>query len=89
MIAGRQANVLEDDGYITNVLSKSFVESIRDIVDVRTSPATISHSSKDTVEETNETVVHAEIEIGNNRYKSNWIVSDCRHDVILGMPWHL
>lgn len=30
-----------------------------------------------------------EVEIGALKYRSNWIVADCRCDVLLGMPWHV
>lgn len=28
------------------------------------------------------------VSIGSYTYTSNWIVADCRYDVLLGMPWH-
>lgn len=88
VMAGRQVVVLKDDGCNTNVISKSFVDANRHLLDVRLSPATINHSNKNSVEETNEIVIDAEVEIGSHKYRSNWIVSDCRYDVLLGMPWH-
>lgn len=88
VIAGHQVIVLKDDGCNTNVLSRSFVKANRDILDVRSSSATINHSNRNSVEHSSEIVVDAEIEIGPHKYRSNWVVSDCRYDVLLGMPWH-
>lgn len=49
----------------------------------------INHSDKRTTEKAEEIVVGAEIEIGDLKYTSNWIVSDCRYDILLGMPWNV
>lgn len=49
----------------------------------------INHSSRDVTVQTNEIVLDTEIQIGDHKYKSNWIVADCRYDVLLGMPWHV
>lgn len=27
--------------------------------------------------------------ISGHAYKSNWVVGDCRYDIILGLPWHV
>lgn len=87
-IAGRQVVVLKDDGSNTNVISKSFVDANRDLLYVLPSPANINHSKRNSVEETIEIVIDAEVGIGSHKYRSNWIVSDCRYDILLGMPWH-
>lgn len=88
-IAGRQATILKDDGCNTNVMSKTFVQMYRHLLDVRPTTATINHSSKHVKEESGEMVVGAEVEIGPHQYTSNWVVADCRYDIMLGMPWHV
>lgn len=34
-------------------------------------------------------VYDTEVQIGSHRYRSNWVIADCRYDVLLGMPWHV
>ena len=48
----------------------------------------VSHSNQDNVEFSSEVIVNGKIEIGDYTYQSNWIVANCRYDVLLGMPWH-
>lgn len=85
---GKQLAVLKDDGCNTNVISKSFVEANRHLLTLRHEPSLISHSDKDYTETSEEVVVDTEIELGTHSYRSNWIVANCRYDLILGMPWH-
>lgn len=48
----------------------------------------MTHSKKGTTEVSNEVVIDVELRMGNHTYRSNLVVSDCRYDVLLGMPWH-
>lgn len=67
IINGRQLRILKDDGCSTNVISKVFAANHRDVFNIQTERATISHSDRDYVEESNETVIGAEIQIWNHR----------------------
>lgn len=87
-IGGKKITVLKDDGCNTNVLSKDFVQKHRDLLNIRREDTIISHSDKRYTESSSEIIVDAEIEIGAHRYRSNWVVANCRYDMLLGMPWH-
>lgn len=89
IMAGQQVTVLKDDGCNTNVISKSFVNKNRHLLETKSTCVNINHSYRKVVEEASEVVVDGLVEIGNLKYKSNWIVADCRYDILLGMPWHV
>lgn len=48
-----------------------------------------NHSGNSFTEKASEVVVNARVQIENYTYKSNWIVSNCRDYILLGMPWHI
>lgn len=48
----------------------------------------VTHSKRGSTENATELVVDAELTIGDQKYRSNWVVADCRYDFMLGMPWH-
>lgn len=70
------------------MISSSFVERNKHILDVRKFHTSIEHSHDGTVEESSQIVVNATIQIGRHSYTSNWAVANSRYDVLLGMPWH-
>ena len=49
----------------------------------------VQNSNKYSKERTSQIVLNGALKIGNHLYKSNWVVSNCRYDVLLGMPWHV
>lgn len=81
-------HILKDDGCNTNVVSRTFLENNRDLFRVKETRTLLSHSKVDTTEEASEVVLDAELRLGGHVYRSNFVVADCRYDVILGMPWH-
>lgn len=89
LLAGRQVNILKDDGCNTNVISKSFVNQHRHLLKIKPASIIINHSDKNATEKAQEMVMDTEIRIGPRIYKSNWIVADCRYDILLGMSWHV
>lgn len=88
-VEGQQVTVLKDDGCNTNVIAKSFVDRHRDLVQTHKAVFTISHSNKRSIEKASEIVLNTEIQIGDHKYKSDWVVANCRCDIMLGMPWHV
>lgn len=88
-MVGQQVSILKEDGCNKNVISRDFVNKHKHILNVQRTSATIRHSSKKVVEKNEEMVIGAEVEIGTHRYSSNWVVADCRYDVMLGVPWHV
>lgn len=87
-LAGQQLTILKDDGCNTNVLSKTFVNKNRHLLNIQKEQSVISHSDKDYIETSSDIVVDAEVEIGCYKYRSNWVVANSRYDMLLGMPWH-
>lgn len=85
----KPVRVLKDDGCNTNVVSRSLLERHRDSLQVVKGSTVLSHSKKGSTETTNQMIVDAELRLGNHLYRSNFVVGDCRYDVLLGMPWHL
>lgn len=81
-------HILKDDGCNTNVVSKTFLAGHSDLFRVKDTPTLLSHSKKDSNEEASQVIVDAELRIGRHTYRSNFVVADCRYDVLLGMPWH-
>lgn len=61
----------------------------RRLLNIKPTSFEIRHSSKEYVEEGHQLVINAELQLGEHSYVSNWVVSDCRYDVLLGMPWHI
>lgn len=87
-LRGYNVNILKDDGCNTNVISSDFVRKHRKELDIRACNLTIHHSNKEIEETATEVVWDTEVRIGNSVYRSNWVVSETRYDVLLGMPWN-
>lgn len=88
-VAGQQVTILKDDGCNTNVMAKSFVDKNLRLLNIRKTQVKVNHSDKDVSEDANEIVIDAELEIGKMKYRSNWIVANCRYEILLGIPWHI
>lgn len=85
-MAGQHLTVVKDDGCNKNVVSSSFVNRNRHFLNIEGTSAETNHSSRKTTEHASELVIDAELKLGNHTYRSIWIVSDCRYDIMLGMP---
>jgi len=81
--------VLKDDGCNTNVVSKKIVDLNRQRFTVRKEKFVVQHSKDGENEEASKIILNGTLKIGSHTYTSNWVVSDTRYDVILGMPWHV
>ena len=86
---GIKASVLKDDGCNTNVISRRFFNKNKGKFQVKKSKITVQHSRDGSTEESSIMVIDGVLEIDNHKYVSNWIVAECRYDVLLGMPWHV
>lgn len=80
--------ILKDDGCNTNVVSKSFLSENRGMFEIKQAATSLSHSKRGSTEVASEVVMNAELKMGEHQYASNFVVADCRYDVLLGMPWH-
>ena len=85
---GIRVDVLKDDGCNTNVISREFAKRNEHRLRFVSRKMSVAHSSKNTDEVATRVAVGATLMIGRHEYKSNWIITDARYDVILGMPWH-
>ena len=81
--------VLKDDGCNTNVISQRLVNLNRQCFQLKRKKTVVRHSRDGWIEDSSHIVLHGTLKIGSHTYTSNRIVSDCRYDVLLGMPWHV
>ena len=81
--------ILKDDGCNTNVVSAEFYKKHRHVFKWKTCDAEVMHSNSNSVEKASKILIGATLTIGGHIYKSNWLVANCRYDVLLGMPWHV
>ena len=86
---GVSVRVLKDDGCNTNVISSRIVDLNRQNFRVIRKNVVVKHSKDGTNEQSSQIVLHGTLKIGSHTYTSNWVVSDTRYDVLLGMPWHV
>ncbi|MEM7375745.1 MAG: retropepsin-like aspartic protease [Bacteroidota bacterium] len=86
---GGNVEVLKDDGCNTNIVSQKVVKRNRQLFRIRKKKLVVQHSKYGSEETTCEVIVNGTLKIGDHKYTSNWTVSDCRYDVMLGMPWHV
>ena len=84
---GLSVKVLKDDG-CTNVVSREFPAKYRsrNIFELCQENVTVQNSQKGTREEASEVILNGTLRLGAHTYNSNWIVDNCRYDVLLGMP---
>ncbi len=80
--------VLLDDGCNTNIISKYVLGKHRSSFDIVQRSIQISHSDKHHSEKSEEIICNAPVEIEESAYESNFVVANCRYDVLLRMPWH-
>ena len=88
---GFKVKVLKDDGCNTNVVGKDFLKSQkgRNLFQIREEKVIVEHSKQGTREDATHVLINGTLRLGAHTYTSNWIVADCRYDVLLGMPWHV
>ena len=86
---GREAKILKDDGCNTNLVSKEFLAKNRNLFRIANTRTSIQHSKKGLGERASEMILNGKLQIGSHIYNSNFLVGDCRYDVLLGMPWHV
>ncbi len=86
---GKVVQILKDDGGSANLVSHEFFKRNSGAFDVISCDIELSHSKKSLVQKSSAVTLGAISKIGNNDYKSNWLVADCGYDVLLGMPWHV
>ena len=86
---GVSARVLKDDGCSTNVISRRFFGLHRRRFHVRKASVVVNHSKDKSSETSSHVVLNGTLKIGSHTYTSNWVLVDCRYDVLLGMPWHV
>lgn len=89
MMMGREAVVCKDNGCNTNVLSREFVKRNRQLLKIQKRKSIIRRSSRESIKTVSKIVMDADIEIGKHRYRSTWVVANCRYDALFGMPWHV
>jgi len=85
----KRVRVLKDDGCNTNVVSHEFFQKNKSCFKWKHCNVEVRHSEADSVEKSSQVVLGATVRIGKHSYKSNWLVANCRYDVLLGMPWHV
>eukprot|EP00171_Calliarthron_tuberculosum_P016982 IDg16982t1 len=88
LFEGKEVSVLKDDGCNTNIVSREFARRYYDSFRVNKVDTIVTHSKRGSTEKATDIVMDAEIKIERHKYRSNWVVADCRYDVMLGMPWH-
>ena len=86
---GISARVLKDDGCNTNVISRRFFGLHRQRFHARKADVVVNHSREGWSEKASHVVYEGTLRIGSHTYTSNWLVADCRYDVLLGTPWHV
>ena len=89
LLEGKKVSVLKDDGCNTNVVSRDFFEKNRGLFKWKECDVEVRHSKSGSVENSSEVILGGTLIIGKHSYKSNWLVANCRYEVLLGMPWHV
>lgn len=85
---GLPARVLKDDGCTSNVVSREFASAHEHLLKFSPVLIDVNHSKQGANEIATELIANGTVCIGSYSYTGNWIVADCRYDILLGMPWH-
>ncbi len=86
---GHKIRILKDDGCNTNVVPHEFSQANREKFNWEKCNVEVSHSMKDSIENDSSVLLAATLRIDKHFYKSNWLVANCRYDILLGMQWHV
>lgn len=81
--------LLKDDGCNTNIVSKRLVNRNRYFFRLAKKSCVIQHSKEYANEITTDMILNGTVKIESHTFRTNWLVPDCRYDVLLGMPWHV
>lgn len=81
--------MLKDDGCSSNVVSTRFLNKNRILFQIQKRKTKIHHSRNEAVEEASEVIFEAKLELDSTKYRSKWVVSNCRYGALHGMPWHV
>lgn len=87
-MAGKEGNILKDDGCNTKVISRDFTNKRRHKLDIRDFKLAICHSHKSMEEYATEIVLNTALKIGRTKYNSNWAISTVLYEVVLVILWH-
>ena len=88
-LEGKNVRILKDDGCNTNVMSYEFFNRYKKILRWKNCEVEVRHSKSGSCENSSIVILGATLKIGTHKYRSNWLVADCRYDLLLGMPWHV
>jgi hypothetical protein len=88
-LEGKSFRVLKDDGCNTDVMSYEFFKRYKKLLRWKSCEVEVRHSKSGLSENSSTVVLGATLNIRNHKYISNWLVADCRYDLLLGMPWHV
>ncbi len=89
LMEGEKVRVLKDDGCNTNIISNEFFQRNCGLLKWKHCDIEVKNSSKESNELATKIVLGGTLQIGDHLYKSNWLVANCRYDILLGMPWHV
>ena len=89
LLEGISVTILKDDGCNTNIVSIEFFEANMHSFKWIPCKTKVNHSNKESNETATKLILGATLQIGDHSYRSNWLVANCRYDVLLGMPWHV
>jgi hypothetical protein len=85
----RNVRILKDDGCNIIVVLKKFVQKNAGAFKTMCRNVTVNHSAEDKVEQATQVLLEGKLKMGNHEYVSNFVVANCRYDILLGMPWHV
>ena len=88
-LEGKRVKVLKDDGCNTNVVSHEFFQKNRKFFRWKSCNVEVKHSKSGSLENSTQVIQGATLKVGSHVYQSNWLVANCRYDILLGMPWHV
>ncbi len=88
-IHGHRFRILKDDGCNTNVVSHEFLRANHEKFNWENCNVDVSHSMKDSFENALKVVPGVTLRIGKHFYTSNWLVANCRYNILLGIPWYV
>lgn len=70
-------------------MSQHFVRRNRHLFHIERCKSVVRNSNKEAAETTKAIVLDKVLEIGGLKHESNWIVGNCRYNILLGMYRHV
>ena len=80
LLERKSVRVLKDDGCNTNVMSYEFFNKNKKLLRWKSCEVEVRHSKSGSSENSSNVVLGATLIIGNHKYRSNWLVANCRYD---------